>query len=68
MNRICLVTFVVLTLWLSQSLKAAPPEPEITATFSIVAVDPDNHICGAAVASNTTERFGRIELLALLRE
>lgn len=25
--------------------------PEITATFSIVAVDPENHICGAAVAS-----------------
>jgi len=36
---------------------AAPPEepnpiqPGITATFSIVAVDPDNRVCGAAVAS-----------------
>ena len=25
--------------------------PDITATFSIVAVDPENHVCGAAVAS-----------------
>src|SRR5689334_3410372 len=49
MKRICLVAFIVLASLLSQSLKAAPPE--ITATFSIVAVDPENHICGAAVAS-----------------
>ena len=49
LNRICLVAFVVLTSLLSQSLEAAPPE--ITATFSIVAVDPENHVCGAAVAS-----------------
>lgn len=57
MNRICLATFAMLASLLSQSLIAAPPEesrngkPEITATFSIVAVDPDNHVCGAAVAS-----------------
>ena len=57
MNRIYLTTFVMLVLLLSQSLNAAPPEdslnrkPEITATFSIIAVDPDNHVCGAAVAS-----------------
>src|SRR5438552_2874097 len=25
--------------------------PEISGTFSIIAVDPENHICGAAVAS-----------------
>ena len=36
-------------LTVSLSWKAAPPE--ITATFSIVAVDPENQICGAAVAS-----------------
>jgi uncharacterized Ntn-hydrolase superfamily protein len=37
-----------------QSLNAEPPpatKPEITATFSIIAVDPENHVCGAAVAS-----------------
>lgn len=31
------------------SAQSAPPE--ITATFSIIAVDPENHVCGAAVAS-----------------
>lgn len=42
---------------LSESVNAEPPatpspaRPEITATFSIVAVDPENHVCGAAVAS-----------------
>ncbi len=30
---------------------AVPPTPEITATFSIVAVDPKTGVCGAAVAS-----------------
>lgn len=50
MNRIVLVVaFVVRASFFSQSLIAAPPE--ITATFSIVAVDPENHVCGAAVAS-----------------
>ena len=49
LNQICLLTFFVLASLLSQSLEAAPPE--ITATFSIVAVDPENHVCGAAVAS-----------------
>lgn len=39
-----------------QQLRAAPPQPEepeggITSTFSIVAVDPETGICGAAVAS-----------------
>jgi uncharacterized Ntn-hydrolase superfamily protein len=28
-----------------------PTRPDVTATFSIVAVDPVNHVCGAAVAS-----------------
>ncbi len=57
MTRISLLTFVVLASLLSQSLDAAPPveslktKPEITATFSIVAVDPENQVCGAAVAS-----------------
>lgn len=43
-----------LSLSLTSSLVALPAEsvsPEITATFSIVAVDPENNICGAAVAS-----------------
>lgn len=31
--------------------QAGPDRPDITATFSIVAVDPDNEVCGAAVAS-----------------
>ncbi|MDB5339576.1 MAG: hypothetical protein JWN70_5195 [Planctomycetaceae bacterium] len=40
-------------LWMPVSIQAAPPatKPDITATFSIVAVDPDNQVCGAAVAS-----------------
>ena len=48
-----MVAIVVMS-WFVQSLNAAPPpaaKPEITATFSIIAVDPENHICGAAVAS-----------------
>lgn len=57
MSRKAFLTFVVLTPLLASLLNAAPPEsstvttPEITATFSIVAVDPENHVCGAAVAS-----------------
>ena len=35
----------------TRKLPANPAPPDITATFSIVAVDPDNHVCGAAVAS-----------------
>lgn len=52
---------VVLSLSLAGIVLAAAPLPEpvpegrppegITATFSIVAVDPDNGVCGAAVAS-----------------
>jgi uncharacterized Ntn-hydrolase superfamily protein len=48
---------VVLTLSFTPSLAADPPAgschilPEITATFSIVAVDPERRVCGAAVAS-----------------
>jgi uncharacterized Ntn-hydrolase superfamily protein len=39
-------------LW-AAPLSAAPPDeaPQISATFSMVAVDPDQQICGAAVAS-----------------
>lgn len=39
----------LLLFWLSRPACSAPPE--ITATFSIVAVDPENGVCGAAVAS-----------------
>lgn len=55
-----LLGYVVLVSELVASTDAAPPnveasaskpQPEITATFSIVAVDPENHVCGAAVAS-----------------
>ena len=57
MFRRGLVIFTSLILLFVESVTAAPPRksvpdnPEITATFSIVAVDPDNHVCGAAVAS-----------------
>ena len=56
MTPVRLVTFFLASL-IATSLDAAPPEtshsaePGITATFSIVAVDPENHVCGAAVAS-----------------
>ena len=56
MISVRLAAFVLASL-LATSLDAAPPEksqsaePAITATFSIVAVDPENHVCGAAVAS-----------------
>lgn len=50
-----LATAVLVASFLISRLDAAPPDesslPEITATFSIVAVDPENHVCGAAVAS-----------------
>jgi uncharacterized Ntn-hydrolase superfamily protein len=48
---------MAVTSWVTPSLHAEPPkhrgadQSEITATFSIVAVDPENHVCGAAVAS-----------------
>ncbi len=46
---------VVLSLTCAVPLTAAPPKhahlPDITATFSIVAVDPEHGVCGAAVAS-----------------
>lgn len=35
----------------STKINSPEPPPGITATFSIVAVDPEKHICGAAVAS-----------------
>jgi len=35
----------------SRAERPAAAEPEITATFSIVAVDPETGVCGAAVAS-----------------
>ncbi|MCX7423083.1 MAG: DUF1028 domain-containing protein [Planctomycetia bacterium] len=55
-----LLACAVLVSVLTQSIEAAPPngvssansvQSEITATFSIIAVDPENHVCGAAVAS-----------------
>jgi uncharacterized Ntn-hydrolase superfamily protein len=48
-------TATLFLLLIAHSLEAAPPDEvdsvEITATFSIVAVDPENQVCGAAVAS-----------------
>ncbi len=35
----------------ASGIDSAPPAPEIIATFSIAAVDPDTGVCGAAVAS-----------------
>lgn len=49
MSRTLRCSSALLLSLLVGSLEAAPPE--ITATFSIVAVDPENHVCGAAVAS-----------------
>lgn len=46
------VSAVGLAATLAGRLCAEPPaEAEISATFSIVAVDPENNVCGAAVAS-----------------
>ncbi len=55
MSRTCQT--LVLCCSLTNAIHAAPPietnvaERDITATFSIVAVDPRNNVCGAAVAS-----------------
>lgn len=52
-----LLTLITWTCAPVQRLNADPPttvqplDTQITATFSIVAVDPDNQVCGAAVAS-----------------
>jgi uncharacterized Ntn-hydrolase superfamily protein len=55
MTVLRLAIAILLTADLSTSLNAAPPDspaaPEISATFSIVAVDPETGVCGAAVAS-----------------
>lgn len=50
-----LVMSTILLSLIARNLGAGPPDEadavEITATFSIVAVDPENQVCGAAVAS-----------------
>jgi uncharacterized Ntn-hydrolase superfamily protein len=56
MNVRRVVTVFALSWWATALLAdrrslALGEEPAITATFSIVAVDPDNQVCGAAVAS-----------------
>lgn len=54
MLRVRLLVCLGLAAWLTRAVSATDPDaaqPEITATFSIVAVDPENRICGAAVAS-----------------
>lgn len=57
MRPLHLMSFLLLVSVAASLTEAAPPEqseparPEVTATFSIVAVDAENHICGAAVAS-----------------
>ena len=49
--RLVLITFLISFAW--QSVRADEPKPihGISATFSIVAIDPDTGECGAAVAS-----------------
>jgi len=56
MSRLGLLPFLLCGVLSSTTVGAAPPDrspvaPDITATFSIVAVDPENRVCGAAVAS-----------------
>ncbi len=57
MTRRYLLVLALLVTTVASFVEAAPPDKlgegraDITATFSIIAVDPENHICGAAVAS-----------------
>src|SRR3954464_1376887 len=51
MKRVPIILALFTVPWIGQASSDADEKPEVIATFSIAAVDPETGTCGAAVAS-----------------